>query len=378
MSKIIPFALFGLLLVYAISYSTAFAVKDEVRVVGHKMYSDDSGLKHITGIVGNEKSVPVGPISITAKLFDRDGNPLPSYETTGLFWTLMPGYLTPFDIPISDRNVGEKLGSYSLSIKWRETGGKPQDLDFSAIDAFTVTHLDERTVGYMGSKSMKNMENDDTHAHTEVSGYVTNKGNLTTQSAKVAVVWYDKEGKFYGMDWQSVSKKLASGEKARFVFMTHPKGMGFYSIIASTEDYTAMLTLNGENIIPVYEAPKLDIGSPMSNAISISNVRLVDENSNPVSDVRVNKAIMLQSIIKNNLSTDQKFTIIYQVKDADSTQVMLFWNSSRIPASESLDTAISWVPEREGNYTLQIFVWESLKNPVPLSQFYESTISVFA
>ena len=222
------------------------------------------------------------------------------------------------------------------------------------------------------------MEEDEVHAHTEVSGFVTNSGELTAKYVKVAVIWYDKDGKFYSNDWQYVNKRLVPGEKARFVFMTHPRAMGFYSIVADSDKYVTMLKLNDENIIPVYEAPRPNMNFPILNAISTSKVQLVDENGKPISDIKAGQMVLLQSIIKNNVNAKQKFISIYQVKDSDGITVMLFWMSSQIPARESIDTAISWIPEIKSTYTLQVFLWESLKNPVPIGEYYESTITVSA
>ena len=88
--------------------------------------------------------------------------------------------------------------------------------------------------------------------------------------------------------------------------------------------------------------------------------------------------VFLQTVMKNTLTEKQKFISIYQIKDSSGSPVMLFWMASQIPALDSMDTAISWIPEQAGTYTLQIFLWESLTNPVPVGDFSESTITVNA
>ena len=364
-----------ILSINTIAYSNVLA-EEPVRITGQKKYFDDSGLVHIAGIIQNTGKMPVGPVDISISLTDKEGNLLPSYQTTALYRTVMPGYTIPFDIPISDRSVGDRVSSYTLSIKWNFVEAKHENIEFSGINAYKVTHLDPRTVGYMGSHREHILSNDEPHAHTEVSGYISNTGNLITRSAKVAVIWYDDEGKFKGVDWQYVSKKLGPGEKAKFVFMTHPEGMGFYSIVADSNMYVAMLKVNGENIIPIYEAPRPNMNFVTSQPIDISNLLIVDENNKPISEIKVGQMVLIQSVINSNIDTKQKFTSIFHVKDSDGATVMLFWMSSQIPARESLDVAISWIPEMKGSYTLQIFLWESLKNPVPVGDFSESTITV--
>ena len=380
--KAVSFALMAILSISTLTYGNVFAnqpADEPVKITGHKKYVDDSGLVHIVGTIENTGILPVGFVRVTANLADWQGKSLPSYDTVALVRTVLPGYVTAFDIPVSDRNVGDRVASYNLSIKWNIVDAKPENLEFSGINAYTVTHWDPRTVGYMGSYyESQHHHTDETHAHTETSGYVSNSGALGTKSVKVAVIWYDKEGKFYGFDWQFISKELGPGENGRFVFMIHPRAMGYYSLIAESDNYIAMLKENGEKIIPVYEASKSNMKFQSLNAISISEIKLVDESNQPISNVKAGQMVLLQSVMKNNLHTNQKFISIYQIKDSNGMPVMLFWMSSRIPADESMDTAISWTPEIKGAYTLQIFLWESLTNPAPLGDFSESTITVSA
>jgi len=373
--KVASFILIAILSIGTLTYGNVFA-DEPVKITGHKKYIDDSGLVHIIGIVENTGVMPIGFVRVTVSLADEQGRPLPTYDTVALFRTVLPGYVTPFDIPISDRNVGDRVASYTLTITWNIVGAKPGNFEFSGINAFTVTHMDPKTLQYRSPHGSHSYQTDEPHAHTETSGYVTNSGELTTKSVRAAAIWYDKEGKFYGFDWQVVSKRLAPGESARFVFMTHPKGMGYYSLIAEGDNYIAMLNEKGEKLIPVREASKPYMNVPLSNAISISEVTLVDESNQRISNVEAGQMVFLQSVMKNNLNAKQKFISIYQISDSTGTPVMLFWMSSQIPAEESIDTAISWIPEVKGTYTLQIFLWESLTNPVPLGKFSESLITV--
>ncbi len=377
-SKLLSLILIAVLSISTLTYGNVSA-EDPIKITAHKKYVDSSNLLHIIGTVENFGTSPVGLVHVTANLLDEQGNRITSYDVLTSVRTLLPGYVTPFDIPVSDRSVGMRVDSYTLSLSWSAVDPKPEKFDFSEISAFTVTHWDPRTVGYMGSfyeSQHHSHHNSEPHAHTETSGYITNSGDATTRSVKVAVIWYDRQGEFYGYDSQVVSTQLSMGEDARWVFMIHPKAMGYYSLVVESDDYVSMLKENGEKFIPVYEAVEANMNVAELSAISISQVTLVDESNQPVSNVEAGKMVFLQSIMKNNLGTKQKFVSIYQIKDSGGSPVMLFWMSSQISALESLDTAISWIPEYEGTYTLQIFLWESLSHPVPVGEFSESTITV--
>lgn len=373
--KALSFLLVAVLSASTLTYTNVLA-DEPVQITADKKYVDESGFLHIIGLIENTGVMPVGFVRITASLADELGKPLPLYDAVALIKTVLPGYVTPFDIPISDRTVGDRVGSYTLSLKWSMVDVKSERFEFTGMNAYTVTHWDPRTVGYMGSYHNSNMHHmDEVHAHTEASGYISNSGELPAQSVRVAVIWYDKEGKFYGYDSQLVSKKLASGENARFVFMTHPNAMGYYSIVAEGDNFVGMLEENDKKIIPVYELSRPNMQS-QSNAITVSDVKLTDESNKPVSDVKAGQMILLQTVMKNNLDAKQRFISIYHIVDSDGNAVMLFWMSSNIPAGESIDTAISWIPESKGAYALQIFTWESMTNPVPLGDFSETAITV--
>jgi hypothetical protein len=377
-SNLLSLILFAVLSVSIFTYGSVSA-EDPVRITAHKKYIDSSNLVHIVGTVENFGTSPVGLVRVSASLLDQQGNRIASYDALTTVRTLLPGYVTPFDIPVSDRSVGMRVASYTLSLTWNAADPKGEKFDFSEVNAFTVTHWDPRTVGYMGSfyESQHNSHHaSEPHAHTETSGYVTNSGDAVTPSVKVAVIWYDKQGQFYGYDSQVVSRQLSVDENARWVFMIHPRAMGYYTLVVESDDYVSMLKENGEKLIPVYEAVQANMNVAELSAISISEITFVDESNQPVSKVEAGKMVFLQSIMKNNLGTKQKFVSIYQIKDSNGTPVMLFWMSSQIPALESLDTAISWIPEQSGTYTLQIFLWESLLRPVPVGEFSESTIIV--
>jgi hypothetical protein len=96
----------------------------------------------------------------------------------------------------------------------------------------------------------------------------------------------------------------------------------------------------------------------------------------PVS-VRVGEPIQMQSIVTNNIDKKQKFTYILQVKDSAGATVSLSWIDGYIVAKESINTLLSWTPAKEGTYTVQIFLWESLTYPSSMSSnFASSTIIV--
>ncbi len=95
---------------------------------------------------------------------------------------------------------------------------------------------------------------------------------------------------------------------------------------------------------------------------------LVGENSGQtVVYDSINKSILIQSTVKNNQNIDQDYAYIVQVKDFEGHTVDLTWVSGVLPRQESIKVGQDWVPDKRGSYDIEIFVWESVDNPVPLA-----------
>jgi len=71
--------------------------------------------------------------------------------------------------------------------------------------------------------------------------------------------------------------------------------------------------------------------------------------------------------LTNNLRMDQPFVYIIQVKDEEGFTDQLSWVNGLLQAHQEFRPQQSWIPENPGEYTVEIFIWESVANPVPLS-----------
>jgi len=111
---------------------------------------------------------------------------------------------------------------------------------------------------------------------------------------------------------------------------------------------------------------------------SITEPTLVDQFGENVSQALIGEQLLIQSVVTNAQNKRQPFTYIVQVKDADGITVSLSWITSELPPNESLKVAQSWLPSSTGNYSIEIFVWESLANPTALSPTRMKNIEVLA
>lgn len=93
---------------------------------------------------------------------------------------------------------------------------------------------------------------------------------------------------------------------------------------------------------------------------SISEPKLVDLFGRSINAVNVEKPVLVQTTVTNNLEEDQPFVYILQVKDKNDFTVMLTWIKGNMYAKSSFNPGISWTPESKGDYNIEIFVWKSI------------------
>ena len=106
--------------------------------------------------------------------------------------------------------------------------------------------------------------------------------------------------------------------------------------------------------------------SPLERAVA-SEVDLVDQTGATLTDIGVGSQALIQSTITNSQTKKQSFAYIVQIKDSNGVTVSLSWVTGELPAKDTLAAAQSWIPDEAGNYTIEVFVWESIDRPAALS-----------
>jgi len=90
----------------------------------------------------------------------------------------------------------------------------------------------------------------------------------------------------------------------------------------------------------------------------------------------VDEQIMIMADITNNQDVQQNFAYITQVKNDKDVVISLSWLTGSLSPRQSFSPAQSWIPKESGNYQIQVFVWESIKNPEALSPPLSMTVNV--
>gem|GEM_PF-3567312 len=123
---------------------------------------------------------------------------------------------------------------------------------------------------------------------------------------------------------------------------------------------------------PEVEEPKVEV---QVAPYSISEPIIVDVSGSAIDNVVTGEPVLVDTKVTNNLDEEQSFTYILLVKDSSDYTVMLTWIKGTMNALASLDAGISWIPEEDGNYTVEVFVWKSLEDPgLPLTKNLTVTV----
>ncbi len=93
---------------------------------------------------------------------------------------------------------------------------------------------------------------------------------------------------------------------------------------------------------------------------------LKDQSGRELFQVAVGKLTFIEATLSSQIR-NQTFAYIVQIKDDKEFTVLLSWLTGQLLRNQELKVSQSWVPEEEGDYFIEIFVWSAIDNPDPLS-----------
>jgi len=125
-----------------------------------------------------------------------------------------------------------------------------------------------------------------------------------------------------------------------------------------------LLCVISASILPVvYALDPLD-------RLQVTSPRLADFRGNTVSEnVIVNQLIVITADITNGQEVTQDFVYIIQIKDSQNIIQYLNFIKAEVAPTKTFSPGVSWAPNTSGKFIVEIYVWESFKNPEPLSEF---------
>ena len=101
--------------------------------------------------------------------------------------------------------------------------------------------------------------------------------------------------------------------------------------------------------------------------IIIQSQSVVNDLGEMIDKVQLGSPVGIQAKLTNNEKSTMPLTYIVVIKDSEDFTVMISWIKSVIKPNVDIKPTIFWIPENKGNYNVELFIWESFKNPIPLS-----------
>lgn len=114
---------------------------------------------------------------------------------------------------------------------------------------------------------------------------------------------------------------------------------------------------------------------PLHSAIAQSSTEMPEELHKFTREA--GKLTKIKSEVMNNTTSTLTFAYIVQIKDSENVTIQLSWiEGVKVAPKEKIEVMQSWIPEKPGQYTVEIFVWKSVTNPDPLSPVRKATAVV--
>ncbi|SMH70198.1 hypothetical protein [Candidatus Nitrosotalea okcheonensis] len=114
----------------------------------------------------------------------------------------------------------------------------------------------------------------------------------------------------------------------------------------------------------------------MNSNIVMTHPVMVDTSGQQISSFHAGQQIGVESSLTNNGPSEQKFAYMVQVLGSnDETQYFESTSASMLP-NQTFTTSQVWIPKTTGQYTVEVFVWNSLTSAVPLTDVSQIPVTV--
>jgi len=111
--------------------------------------------------------------------------------------------------------------------------------------------------------------------------------------------------------------------------------------------------------------------------VTVSDPKLENAFRVPIgNNVNVDQQFQISAEVTNNQEKSQKFFYLVQIKDKTDFVVSLGWISGELNPHQKFSPSLSWIPEKLGEFTAEIYVWEGLINHKALTEYTMLQINV--
>lgn len=110
--------------------------------------------------------------------------------------------------------------------------------------------------------------------------------------------------------------------------------------------------------------------------VSTSDFKIVNSLSQEITSPVVDQQLNLGTSLKNVSDKNIDWVYIVEVTNSDGVVVDLNYATGSLVKNQTLAAALSWIPTASGNYNIEIFVWDNLRDINPLAPMSTHEITV--
>ena len=148
------------------------------------------------------------------------------------------------------------------------------------------------------------------------------------------------------------------------------------TIIAEYFDYTLPDPYSANDHLKISATSMIGIIVPALERINVDTFELIDDNYRQISNTSINSRVTISINLYNKNYLSQDYVLFVQIRDGNNIPVFLE-SRTGIVFSDGFDSiSIKWIPKLIGKFSVTIFVWESLDNPIALSPPFTKEIFV--
>lgn len=302
-------------------------------------YLNEFGEYVVLGEVQNTGDTPARFVEIIVTFFDENGEQLQQVPVSTSLEILHPGQVSPFQLTLKDTQDSLSVTSYHTTI------GNFAPATSKEIKLSIIFHKLETS--------------DDS---VIVSGRLVNDGSSNSDNTKVTIILYNLVGEpiRFASTFTDPKDILPFGSalfSAR-IKVDDPTKVAGYAISSESSKYGEVSRLVQKQQVPLER---------IQEVVRISDLSTMDSNNRAANSVREGEPVLVRVDIDNMLSESREYTYILQVLDEEGFVSSISWSTGVLRADGRSTPTIAWVPTEEGTYRLEVYIWKSIEEAVPLS-----------
>jgi len=147
-------------------------------------------------------------------------------------------------------------------------------------------------------------------------------------------------------------------------------------IYAKYDDHTLPKPYSTSDNLEIITLAKVSSFISPLERLTNSPITLTDSLGTSLKSFQVNNRIQIVGSITNEQNFDQKFVYLVQVKNHNDTVESISWIAGELSGQQNLDVSQSWLPKNSGTFFIETYVWNSLDDQIPLSQFTSTSVII--